>query len=307
MARCYGTVLLLLAATLLLPAIAEPRAAETESILPEVLAGWTAAGAPQVFIGDDLFRYINGGAELYHEYGFVQVAVRDYRRGGNRIAVEVYTMSGDAYGIFSLTRSGSGTPVDLGNAGRLGEYYLSFWSGPSLVVITAQTDFSLARPAVLAVGEALADRFPARGREPDLVAHLPPDHRRPDSETFVTGPLALRRIAPMVARLFTGFDRAAAARYEIGAEARGLIVLLAWDEPGAVASAMAEALRRAGAPVGAGQGPEGTDRFEVAGEDGEALGAARQGDRVTLAVSEDGREGMRRLLQLALNATEAGK
>jgi hypothetical protein len=299
-ARCYGTALLIVALTLLVPFITGPRAAATEAVLPEALAGWTAAGAPQVFIGDDLFRYINGGAELYHEYGFVQVEVRDYRKGEDRIAVEVYTMSGAAYGIFSLTRPGSGTPVDLGNAGRLGEYYLSFWSGPCLVVVTAQTGFSPARPAVLSVGEALAARFPPRGREPDLVARLPAAHRRPGSETFVTGPLALRRTAPQAARFFTGFDRAASAQYEVGAAVRGLIVLLDWDDPGAAAAAMDEARRRAGVE----RGPEAPDRFEVAGENGEALGAARRGGRITLAVSADGRKAVRRLLTLAHGSTE---
>ena len=43
---------------------------------PKDIGMWSAEGEPEVYAGDDLFVYINGGAEIYHEYGFVQVAVR---------------------------------------------------------------------------------------------------------------------------------------------------------------------------------------------------------------------------------------
>ena len=41
-------------------------------------AGWAKDGAPQEFEGEDLYTYIDGGAEIYQEYGFRRVIVQDY-------------------------------------------------------------------------------------------------------------------------------------------------------------------------------------------------------------------------------------
>ena len=112
-----------------------------ESLCPPKNIGiWSAEGEPEVYIGDDLFAYINGGAEIYHEYGFVQVSVQRYRRGDDRASVEIYTMEGDAFGIYSFARSSSGHEVKLGNGGTSADYYLHYWSGPDLAVITPESE-----------------------------------------------------------------------------------------------------------------------------------------------------------------------
>ena len=36
---------------------------------------WSSSEEPQHAVGEDLFLLINGGAEIYHEYGFEQAAV----------------------------------------------------------------------------------------------------------------------------------------------------------------------------------------------------------------------------------------
>ena len=58
---------------------------------------WSADGETEVYFGDVI--HITGGAEIYHEYGFVQVAVQRYVRGANSISVELHTMDGDAFGV----------------------------------------------------------------------------------------------------------------------------------------------------------------------------------------------------------------
>jgi len=98
-----------------------------ESLCPPKNIGlWSAEGETEVYIGDDLFVYINGGAEIYHEYGFVQVAVQRYRRGDDNVSVEIYTMVGDAFGIYSFARSSRGHAVNLGNGATAADYYMHF-------------------------------------------------------------------------------------------------------------------------------------------------------------------------------------
>lgn len=79
-----------------------------EDILPD--NGWQDDWEKQNFRayeGDDLFFLINGGADLYMEFGFSDVAAADYvhpEKGS--LYVEVYKMNNDsaAFGVFSMNR-----------------------------------------------------------------------------------------------------------------------------------------------------------------------------------------------------------
>jgi hypothetical protein len=89
--------------------------------------------------GEDLFFYINGGAEIYHEYGFERVIVQDYRTPNGRSAsLEIYKMSSpdSAFGIYTFKSSGKGQELKVGHGCKLQDYYLNFWKGQYLVTIT---------------------------------------------------------------------------------------------------------------------------------------------------------------------------
>jgi hypothetical protein len=206
---------------------------------PQNIGTWSAEGGTEVYVGDDLFVYINGGAEIYHEYGFVQVAVQRYVRGDDSVSVEIYTMEGDAFGIYSFARSSSGHAVNLGNGGTSADYYMHFWSGPELAVITAESEFEDLGEAVLEIGTAVAGCLHAGGVEPDLLDQLPIDGRVPGSEVYFTGRLAFLNVARPAAPLFTGFEEGSAAGHGSGEQ----IVVLRWLDEAAAVEALQEARR----------------------------------------------------------------
>jgi hypothetical protein len=206
---------------------------------PPNIGTWRAEGETEVYVGDDLFVYINGGAEIYHEYGFVQVAVQRYVRGDDSISVEVFSMDGDAFGIFSFARSSSGHEVKLGNGGTSADYYMHFWSGPELAVITAESEFEDLGAAVLEIGTTVAGCLQAGGVEPHLLDQLPIDGRIPGSEVYFTGRLAFLNVARPAAPLFTGFEEGAAAGHESGEQ----IVVLRWEDEAAADEALQQARR----------------------------------------------------------------
>ena len=210
-----------------------------DSCPPPNIGTWSAEGETEIYVGDDLFVYINGGAEIYHEYGFVQVAVQRYVRGGDSISVEIYTMDGDAFGIYSFARSSSGHAVKLGDGGTSADYYLHYWSGHELAVITAESKFEDLGAAVLEIGTAVAGCLQAGGFEPDLLDQLPIDGRVPGSEVYFTGRLAILNVARPAAVLFTGFEEGAAAGHESGEQ----IVVLRWADEAAAVEALQEARR----------------------------------------------------------------
>ena len=78
---------------------------------------WKADGPPQEFKGEDLYLYIDGGAEIYREYGFEEVLVQEYRdREGKGLSLEIFRMTSpeSAYGMYTFKRSSRGTPIRSG-------------------------------------------------------------------------------------------------------------------------------------------------------------------------------------------------
>jgi hypothetical protein len=59
------------------------------------------------FDGNALFGYMNGGAELYREYGFVDLTVQEVRFEKSEFLVELFRMRDmlGAFGAFSISRT----------------------------------------------------------------------------------------------------------------------------------------------------------------------------------------------------------
>lgn len=72
-----------------------------DDVLPDITSVNT-----RLFDKDGLWGYINGGADLYLEYGFEQVTVFDIKAGGIDYKADVYRMASPeaAFGIFSISR-----------------------------------------------------------------------------------------------------------------------------------------------------------------------------------------------------------
>ncbi len=111
------------------------------SLLPplERLEQWRLEEKPSVYTGDDLFELINGGAEIYHEYGFVRVVSADYVDAAQtHIQLEIYEMSdaSAAYGIFSLSQQSVEWKSEYGRVSASSKDYISFWKDRYYVLIS---------------------------------------------------------------------------------------------------------------------------------------------------------------------------
>jgi len=112
------------------------------SLLPDPfnLPGFQASGEPEVYKGDDLFDLINGGADVYFEYGFVQVVTQAYggMKGNSSLKVEIYEMdnSDGAYGILSLTASQKKIEEKRGLFTVTGNGYKMIQKGPYFIMVS---------------------------------------------------------------------------------------------------------------------------------------------------------------------------
>ena len=174
-------------------------------LLPKggALAGWTPDGSPQEFKGDDLFVYIDGGAEIYLEYGFSRAVVQDYRTAGGRaVSLEVFEMTDPAaaYGMYTFKTTGKGKPIELGQEGQLEDYYLNFWKNRYLITITGFNEDSETVAGVLAVARAADLALRGEGPRPTIIDILPTEGLDSGSVLYFRGRLGLNNAFPMAAR-----------------------------------------------------------------------------------------------------------
>jgi hypothetical protein len=68
-----------------------------------LVAGWKQQGGARHFTADNLFEYLNGNAEGYLLYGFVQMQGVTCHSGGDSIVIDVFEMTDpdSAYGVFT--------------------------------------------------------------------------------------------------------------------------------------------------------------------------------------------------------------
>lgn len=133
------------------------------ALLPRVsaLGGWQPEAPPHQVVGEDLFRLINGGAEIFLKAGFSRAVSQAYIQAGRQpIQLEIYEMTGPqaARAVFGQKTRGNGQPVTLGVQGVDGEYYLIFWQDRFLVTVTGPD----ATPEVQAILMRLSRAIEAR-------------------------------------------------------------------------------------------------------------------------------------------------
>ncbi len=164
-------------------------------LVPQDVGAWLRHGESQAYAGDDLFTYINGGAEIYHEFGFEEVVVQDFRTDeGGTISLEIYRMTDpeSAFGIYTFKRSPDGQILDFpGAEAQLEDYYLNLWKGPYIVTLTGFDEEASTIQGLRDLASALAPRIPETGLPPDLVRLLPEEGRTIGSLKYFKGPLAL--------------------------------------------------------------------------------------------------------------------
>ena len=155
---------------------------------------WKPEDEPQHVEGEDLFLLINGGAEIYHEYGFTQAVVQSYIDDQDRsLNLEIYEMSdpSSAYGIYTFKRGAAGESVEMGDEATLQDYYLNVWKGNVLITVVGFDTEKETREGLKALAKSVADKVTASSSKPSLLALLPQEGLNPASVKYMKGGQAL--------------------------------------------------------------------------------------------------------------------
>ncbi|MBN1212870.1 MAG: hypothetical protein JXA92_09865 [candidate division Zixibacteria bacterium] len=142
------------------------------NFLPAFIEGTGVERASEIriFRGESLWEYIDGGAELYHDYNFVEVATADYKTGEVEFVVDIYRFdtSLNAYGLYTNFRPPSPDTVRLGVEGYQSPASLNFVKGDYLIRLTGFDETEQTDNALAATARAIEKIIPGPTDRPEM-------------------------------------------------------------------------------------------------------------------------------------------
>lgn len=162
----------------------------------------------QTFDGSSLWGYMNGGADIYMEYGFEILRVQEFSKDEEILKMELYKMSDpvSAFGIYSIksfkcAESGILTGIDCLNAYQFqlvyGDYYIS---------ITNESGSEKAKPLMLEIAQKIRPLLKSKDLQLPCTWLTDSLGRSPYDIKMIMGPLGLQNKAPELVGLFDGIN-----------------------------------------------------------------------------------------------------
>ncbi len=152
------------------------------------MKGWKLRVSPDVYTPENLWDLINGAAESYLSYDFIDLHLADYEnRGGTVIHVEIYRHNSleDAFGIYASERSSDYAFLDVGTQGYLDEGVLNYFAGSYYVKLYSTSSSGNVQESLKSVAQTVS-RHLVKGNEwPGLLAAFPSEGKLANEDHFV--------------------------------------------------------------------------------------------------------------------------
>jgi len=155
--------------------------------MPE-LQGYKKVLNYPVFGPDKLWDFIDGAADTYLSYGFVDLHVAEYKRGKNVIKLEIYRHSDHtmAFGIYSSERSASFHFLNLGSQGYNVDGIINFFKGNYYVKIRTYSKDAKTLKAEELLAQNVAGMLSGATDMPSVLSSFPAEHRKINEETYIS-------------------------------------------------------------------------------------------------------------------------
>jgi len=159
------------------PVESSPAEILPKSIGPAGSAGWILKPDVSVFAGESLFEYIDGAAEMYHKYGFIELHAGEYEKGDAIMTADVYRFRAAdmAFGMYTTLRPDEPDTVMLGVEGFAFDTNWIYVKGPYLANVYAYD--SVGMEDVRAVAAAIADGLEGTTAKPAAFDAFPENGR----------------------------------------------------------------------------------------------------------------------------------
>ena len=145
------------------------------------------------FKEEGLYDFIDGGAEIYFEYGFTEALSQEYTDGKLTISITIYLMKDEeaAFGIYSANRKVGKKRIKIGGEGVVSDFMLLFWQERFYVVIETFNPGARAKKEMIRMARLVSRKIGRIGAPPSILARLPKGNLIPGSEVFVRGTLGI--------------------------------------------------------------------------------------------------------------------
>jgi hypothetical protein len=168
-----------------------------------VFPAWKRAESTHVFTGSDLYGYIDGGAEIFLEFGFEQLTVQAYspsapdpkKTTADELKVEIYRMVDPiaATGIYLMSTGRQSPDQAFRERHTLNRFQLTFQHSRYYVVVNNAEGNEKLQPDMIELGRFIAGHLPAEMPIAQDEA-LPQAGLDKTSVRLIRGPYALQSI-----------------------------------------------------------------------------------------------------------------
>ena len=142
-----------------------------------------------VYHAEDLWDYIDGAADNYLTYRFVDLHIAEYAKpkGKKYFKVEVYRHASPlyAFGIYSSERSPDYHFIQLGTQGFMESNQVFFLKGPYYVKVISEQEGSKEEKFLRALANLIEDRLEGTTRFPAELQWFPEENKIANSERFI--------------------------------------------------------------------------------------------------------------------------
>jgi hypothetical protein len=216
------TLACLLAITGLLQAqeVSEARKARLSALLPAAPEFAAKPSEAARFFGADLYKLIDGGAEAYHQFGFVALVHREYKSSAAEITADIFDMGDSlrAFGIYSAERSPDYHYISMGAEGYAEEGTLNFLQGEYYVKLQGFGDKPA--PELESAARSISAKIGGGRTLPDAVAWFPASGLVNRSQKYVIeAPLGHDFLSPAVTAAYRFGDTETTVSASIGTNA----------------------------------------------------------------------------------------
>ena len=155
-------------------------------VLPD-LRGFKKTTNYPVYLPENLWDFINGAADTYLAYGFVDLHVAEYKKRKDVIKLEIYRHSDNtmAFGIYSSERSSSFKFTNIGSQGYITGGAINFFKGNYYVKIRTYSKNEKTLQSAQSLASIIANLIPGETVMPPALSLFPAEGKKLNEETYI--------------------------------------------------------------------------------------------------------------------------
>jgi len=184
--------------------------------MPE-LADYKKSQNYPVFKPENLWDFINGAADNYLAYGFVDLHVAEYKKGKNVIKLEIYKHSSNtlAFGIYSTERSPSFNFKNIGAQGYVADGAINFFKGDYYVKIRTYSKNEKTLMAAESLALKVSNMLSGDSKMPVILSQFPETGKKINEETYINESVLGHKF----------LNKAYKASYEVGSDMFSIFIM----------------------------------------------------------------------------------